>query len=1375
MLQTFTKRNPKTAVFYSTVFVCVSAVIGIVLAPTPSRAATGDITDVRIDNKGWYANIDITGLSTGGTYDFNLGTNNAADSNAKLRFTVTSSGFDDTGAATTITRTVYGTHYVRQLYPNQATASSTASGGTVTVSVALSDFIYSSDTATVDIDAGFYAEGGNSTNATSSVAVTNGSGEDYPQVVANWSWPGYRRITGATVPLYAVAYHRSAQQGRPVRAVKFTCTDEHSNSASDTVTSPSIDNSRNDAIPVIEYIGAVPTTSLTQGDQLTCNFQAYPWYGDANSVLNTGDGTNTMPTPLYAPQYYVLDKDGTYGVTVAVVDATGGDNATGQAVDNASFDSNNPPNAFANIYAAANAIASYNNTNHSRNDVGAGIIYLKEGDHAWTGGTVSAGTTPKTWVTVTKFPGATRANVQLTSGSGSKDITDRVKVQDIRINNTTSVTMMSGLDVLWLDQIDLYGDTTSYVQFYTTQVEYLTRSQIWNTDELETYSIVNSANALIRGNTGQETISQAGAKPYVMLGNDFRFNGGANIDANYDSQTVPTFSNMIYAYNRLEQTNGTNTFLGHLHKNSTSTTGIAIVQNVFEVIDTTSSPLLQVAADSSTDVPVNHVLIWHNTFVGQRQNLAYNDYNLNSVGPAWRQHWSMLGNIFEDFNAVTDVDAHGGTAGATRYGNHAIIHGTGRSGNVYMNRGVGDYIGTFIGTDSYYTGSALNSQYLDDESAEGGAAGNGNYNLLATSSAIDLDNSYVLLYDFDGNYRYGYNDAGAYEYQPPYTSGTDQLATSSTVRIYGDEKWRPVTATSTAGTADLSVTLPGTDRTEWLDVAISLWNANGTYQKTWTETSSSTGLTNTVHTIGDLAANTDYTVSVDGVDGANITGASCTSGVCTSNGSGQITFTYTGSYSSHTFDVSDNAAPTITNVSSDTADGSYKAGDVIDIDVTFSEPVTSTGNVTVTLETGTTDRTCTFTVSGSATGTCNYTVQAGDSSSDLTVSSIAGTITDGAGNAMSNFSPATNLAANKALVIDTSAPTLSAGSPSGAQSAGTTSVTLSLTTDESARCRYGTSADTAYASIANEFSATSTSHTTTVSGLTNGTSYNYYVRCQDAAGNKNSSDYTITFSVASAATNSSNTTTSSGGTPLHFLQRINEAQQHNTQTDNQLTEDETPDTSQEETSQTPDTAPITPPPPSMLMRLQTEADIVARADVVAIVRAVNQPRALAQEGRVANRYISPLVNGLSPLPATRHALINFITYGTPTTQRLGAGERAGVLNSFRAAFGRVPATTTDWQDALKIANGRWPNERDETTESNATAAFQTIYRRAPNRTNPHDDAAVMVIAYGLRPTDRNMASEQAAIRIFRAIYGYDPASPTAWDIVRAIAYSGARR
>jgi nucleoid-associated protein YgaU len=142
--------------------------------------------------------------------------------------------------------------------------------------------------------------------------------------------------------------------------------------------------------------------------------------------------------------------------------------------------------------------------------------------------------------------------------------------------------------------------------------------------------------------------------------------------------------------------------------------------------------------------------------------------------------------------------------------------------------------------------------------------------------------------------------------------------------------------------------------------------------------------------------------------------------------------------------IADTTAPTITSVSSSKANGSYKAGEVVDIDVTFSESVTSTGNVTVTLETGDTDRTCTFSVTNSTTGTCDYTVQAGDNSADLNAT-ISGTIADQAGNPMSNFTPTTGLAANKAIVIDTTAPSTPSATPSAGTYTSVQSVSLNAT------------------------------------------------------------------------------------------------------------------------------------------------------------------------------------------------------------------------------------------------------------------------------------------------------------------------------------------
>ena len=103
-------------------------------------------------------------------------------------------------------------------------------------------------------------------------------------------------------------------------------------------------------------------------------------------------------------------------------------------------------------------------------------------------------------------------------------------------------------------------------------------------------------------------------------------------------------------------------------------------------------------------------------------------------------------------------------------------------------------------------------------------------------------------------------------------------------------------------------------------------------------------------------------------------------------------------------------------------------------------------------------------------------------------------------------------------------PVLSGGQPAGVLPASTTQATLSLTSDENATCRYATTGGVAYGSMVNTFSTTGgTAHSTLVTGLVSRTHYSYYVRCQDAAGNADSNDYVIVFTVSSTSTMASST------------------------------------------------------------------------------------------------------------------------------------------------------------------------------------------------------------------------------------------------------------
>lgn len=159
-----------------------------------------------------------------------------------------------------------------------------------------------------------------------------------------------------------------------------------------------------------------------------------------------------------------------------------------------------------------------------------------------------------------------------------------------------------------------------------------------------------------------------------------------------------------------------------------------------------------------------------------------------------------------------------------------------------------------------------------------------------------------------------------------------------------------------------------------------------------------------------------------------------------------------------------------------------------------------------------------------------------------------------------------------------------------------------------------------------------------------------------------------------------------------------------------------------------------------------------------------------------DKYTKPLLEKKPGLLIDKvYAINNFIVYGTKSTQILGEGERAGVVNSYLKAFGKLPQTEEEWRDCIAIGNGRWPSETSVSAETVAKQEFQNVYKRSADMDNSNDNAAVTIMAYGLRSVDRNLESEKAGFKIFEGIYKYAPINALDWDIVRAIAYSGASR
>ena len=199
------------------------------------------------------------------------------------------------------------------------------------------------------------------------------------------------------------------------------------------------------------------------------------------------------------------------------------------------------------------------------------------------------------------------------------------------------------------------------------------------------------------------------------------------------------------------------------------------------------------------------------------------------------------------------------------------------------------------------------------------------------------------------------------------------------------------------------------------------------------------------------------------------------------------------------------------------------------------------------------------------------------------------------------------------------------------------------------------------------------------------------------------------------------------------------------------------------------------PGATVLQNIATESQIVSTNNIDNLMAHLNntEDQNREQAGLVKYKTILGLDRTINAEEKT--TVNDFIVYGTLSTQRLGVGERAGVINSYFQAYHKLPNSEAEWSDLLKIANGRWPSERSVSAENQAKVEFKKVYGRNPVMTNNIDQNAIMIIAYGLLPLQRNVMSEARAILSFRFVYGHAPLNALAWNVVRAIAYSGAHR
>jgi hypothetical protein len=177
-------------------------------------------------------------------------------------------------------------------------------------------------------------------------------------------------------------------------------------------------------------------------------------------------------------------------------------------------------------------------------------------------------------------------------------------------------------------------------------------------------------------------------------------------------------------------------------------------------------------------------------------------------------------------------------------------------------------------------------------------------------------------------------------------------------------------------------------------------------------------------------------------------------------------------------------------------------------------------------------------------------------------------------------------------------------------------------------------------------------------------------------------------------------------------------------------------------------------------------------DVYKILNAVKKARDRKLENEMNGKYSKHLVKGVNGLNEYEGAIINFITYGTPSTLRMPAKERSGALDSYKRAFKKLPISADEWTDLVLICNGSQPLKASPNAEAAAKLDYRKVYGLEANLSDKKDRAAVLIMAYGVRPVKQDLNKERKAILKFEKAFGFKPTLNSQWDIVRAIAYSG---
>lgn len=200
----------------------------------------------------------------------------------------------------------------------------------------------------------------------------------------------------------------------------------------------------------------------------------------------------------------------------------------------------------------------------------------------------------------------------------------------------------------------------------------------------------------------------------------------------------------------------------------------------------------------------------------------------------------------------------------------------------------------------------------------------------------------------------------------------------------------------------------------------------------------------------------------------------------------------------------------------------------------------------------------------------------------------------------------------------------------------------------------------------------------------------------------------------------------------------------------------------------PATTTTTTPTGSITSTTVTSISVIA--DATALTAALGLTRNITAEAANATKVAASAKEFKVTLTAEEKIIVtNFVTYGVSSaTIALGSGERLALVRDQLETLGRLSVTALE-----QLASGQKPTDRNLAKEqaqvSLALKVFVKLTGHRPNFKNVSEDLAWNTLMYRIRfPRDLN--KEKMGILKFKAVEKRNPRTPFDWAEVRAWGY-----